>query len=114
MAREYCCMQLLFREMKIIDARKEHLTYGEAAQIEYNSLKMIKGKWQQTIKVKNKPLPMQRKEAIQYYNEKLFYYFKEQMQTTVKHKESLDQKLSYLMFKNPNAFKAFTKIYEIP
>ncbi len=93
--------------MKIVDARRVALTYGEATQLEHSSLKLIKGKWQQSIKVVNKPMPMQRKEAIHYYNKKLFYYFKKQMQTTVKHKENLDQKLSYLMFRNPNKFKEF-------
>lgn len=64
---------------QIIDAQKYHLTYGEAIQLELDNLKMQDGKWQKTVEVINKPPRMQRKEAAQYYNKKMFLYFKERM-----------------------------------
>jgi len=90
---------------KIVDAKRDHLTYGEAVQLELDSMQLVNGEWQQTIQVVNKPPRMQRKEASIFYNKKMFLYFKEQMLRTSRHKKHIDKQLSYLMFKDPNRYK---------
>lgn len=51
------------------------MTYGEACIAEKESLELIKGVWKQTLHIKHKPNPMKRKEAVKYYNKKLFDYW---------------------------------------
>ena len=91
--------------MRVIDGIRDGLTYGEALQLEQDSMEMHKGVWTQTIKVINKAQPMTRKEAARYYNKKLFDYYKEQRRAVEKHKQYLERKLSYLMFRDPFKYK---------
>jgi len=88
--------------MKVLDAKRDNLTYGEAVQVELDSVQLIKGKWEQTIKVINKPPRMSREQASKHYNKKLFLYFKTQMKQASKH---VDKKLSFLMFNDPHKYR---------
>jgi hypothetical protein len=46
-------------------------TYGECLQAESDSIALVNGAFRSTLHILNKPKPMSRREAYQYYNRKL-------------------------------------------
>ena len=58
---------------------REPLTYGEAHVAEIDSMQLVKGEFKKTLHIQDKPEPMNRYDAVRYYNTKLYLYWKEQL-----------------------------------
>jgi hypothetical protein len=76
------------------------MTYGEACIAEQWSIELVKGKWVQTVSIKNKPKPMRRKDAAKYYTKKINKFFGVSTEYTVKDFASVDEYFDYFEAKN--------------
>lgn len=86
------------------------MTHGECWYQEEQSVQLIKGEWVVTNPVGKIPHPLPRKEALRYYNSKLFKYWLEYIdeRTEIVGKAKA---LSLLMFGNSD-YKNFVDIEE--
>jgi len=82
------------------------VTYGEAHIEEQWSMELVEGEWKQTVYIQNKPQPMVHKDAVKYYNTKLFAYWMDQLddRLTLSHKKQI---VSALMFGHIDKYKLF-------
>lgn len=76
------------------------MTHGEAWFQEESSMELIKGEWVVTDPAGKIPPPLPRKDAVRYYNSKLFDYWLEKLDERIPVKRR-EKALSLMMFGNP-------------
>lgn len=82
------------------------MTYGEAHRAELDSVELVKGVFKKTLRVDNKPKPMDREEAVRHYNTKLYLYWLSQLEKEkTKNKKLNAIWLKIMMFQHPDNAK---------
>ena len=100
--------------MSPTEAKECSMTYGEAHIAEYLSMELQEGQWVKTLRIANKPVPMERETAVKYYNTKFFKYWLELLNQELPKREKLNRTyLKVRMFGHPSQTKLIKEVEDV-